>query len=40
VTEQHYTHFVKRFRPADVNALPAAWAQLQAEGPILRVLEK
>jgi integrase len=37
VTEQHYTHFVKRFRPADVNALPATWAQLQ-EGPVLRLL--
>lgn len=38
VTEQHYTHFVKRFRPADANALPATWADLQ-QGPALRILE-
>jgi integrase len=27
VTEQHYSHFIKRFRPADLDTIPARWAQ-------------
>lgn len=29
VTEQHYTHFVSKFKPADLDTLPAKWATLQ-----------
>lgn len=29
VTEQHYSHFVSKFRPADLETLPAAWATAQ-----------
>jgi len=33
VTENNYSHFVKRFRPTDPDALPARWA-LAATGPV------
>lgn len=40
VTENHYSQYVKRFKPADVNTLPARWAQAQAPAaaPELRIV--
>ena len=26
VTEQNYSHFVAKFKPADLDAIPARWA--------------
>jgi integrase len=31
VTEQHYSHFVNKFKPSDVNTLPARWATVDAK---------
>lgn len=39
VTEEHYTHFIKAFRPADLDALPARWATLQ-QTLELRIVER
>jgi integrase len=39
VTEQHYTAYVKRFKPADVDTLPARWATSATAEPALRILE-
>jgi integrase len=39
VTEQHYTHFIKRFRPSDLSTLPARWAQAPNQAPELRIVE-
>jgi integrase len=39
VTENHYSYFVKRFRPADLDAVPARWAEAPPAVPVLRVLE-
>lgn len=38
VTEQHYTGYVKRFKPADVATLAARWATLTPAEPILRIV--
>jgi integrase len=38
VTEQHYTHFIKRFRPSDPSTLPARWAQAPNQAPELRIV--
>jgi integrase len=38
VTEQHYTHFVKRFRPADPDTIAARWATVQPQAPQLHIL--
>lgn len=29
VTEQHYSHFIKQFKPADVTTLPARWSTIE-----------
>jgi integrase len=38
VTENHYTYFIKRFKPADLNTIPARWATVEAKAPELFVL--
>lgn len=39
VTENHYTTYVKRFKPTDPNALPASWATLAAAATVLRIVD-
>jgi integrase len=39
VTEQHYTHFMKKFRPADPDTIPARWATTCHDTPPLRILD-
>ena len=36
VTEQHYTTYVKRFKPSNVKTIPGRWATLEA--PQLRIV--
>lgn len=40
VTESHYTAYVKQFKPADMEDLPARWAvtELSGQAPALRVV--
>jgi integrase len=39
VTEQHYTGYVKRFKPADLTTIAAHWATLAPAAPILRIVD-
>jgi integrase len=39
VTEAHYSHFVRRFRPADISSMPAHWASSAQEAPQLHIVQ-
>lgn len=39
VTEQHYTHFVDDFKPADLDTIPARWAVAQPIEFVPKILE-
>ena len=39
VTESHYSYFCKRFRPANLDDLPARWATAEPAAPVLKVVE-
>lgn len=39
VTEQNYSHFIRKFRPANLETLPAKWATAAPQPPILRIVQ-